>query len=1403
MAGPLETAFIEIVAQLEVGELEDELSAAVSRAVTRAEGHLKRLEKAGIDAADTIGASLEGLGDKLDVRRALNSLSEVENAAGNAASAVGRLGRVDVGLDTTQSDEAATKLLTDLNELTTSIHALDETNIEPDFAGFQTDLRQMLLRTDELQKSVHDLSGQGISIDTKGAVQRLDTLAKAIGQALRDVEALDGRRLDVSVDDVQIKKLIDDVETAERQLRVLDDLHPRVTATFDDTELVQSVRRSTNKVATEADNTLERAFKRVVAFGIAGLVTRGALQATQQLVSAGIAAAGAIENTEIQLNRFFAQSKNLGETSAAFFKDLRQVALSTPFEFQGLADTSRRILAMGASAKETTDDLTTLADAVSSVGGTQEDIDGVVKALSQLSSKGKVDLQDLRQISERLPSLSRQMQIQGVIDELNRLHPGLNATSADFDQLRKSGLITGAVLRDGIIGAMKQIPGVAGAARAASRSLQGALSNLKDFAQVEFADAFSGLGRLLADQLNAAFGSVTTGAALSPLADAIDKVIKSFGRAAELDLPDILNSAVALAPRIANIATALGQLIHDILPAITSLAGGALTSVTGLVGAFDLLFNALDVFPTGVVEAIGGVITTIVLLKHTVGIDVGAAFAKLAAVALPSLFTIEAGVEGVTLAAAAMEAVLTLGLSIAVFGILSAFSDSAEGARKFAEAVDQASASLKELPDTASAALDFVKKFEDQGNKIELGGLDNFFSRLTSGELAGKIGITETALGGLVEKLAAFGPSLKDVDTHSVEFLNALSSVGLTLDDFNKLSDDAKANLFQLSSEFDLGAKAALGAAVGSQQFALVSDDVTNRIVKSAQATGDYVGALQDLKDANNEAAKSELNKAAAGQDPAVVRQIIANNTAFDKSGKAVTDYVGALQDLHGELQKLSDAYAGLISDAPQVAFIFGALNAGVGDFSNNLVALAAESNKAADSFGAGFAITADEVSALAQRLSDTLGTTVTGAQFTALLAQIKTDTEGFKTSLEGAVTGITDIQFAADNFNLDSFFRQLEFMNLARAQVDDNLNKILDRFGGFGAIAIADLTKAGLSKDQFAEAVSELASGGPEAIGKVITDMSSLGEQDLKDLATRLEAAGLTPDNVNKILGVDAFATSTSDIKNNLSDLGAAIGFAQQGGAAARFGATQNALDAAVGDTGAPAATDTNAAAATAGTTAGDSYGTALNKSVTDATTKMLTDTSNALGQLPDKFTGGLASAFLTAATVGRFGSLAVAGSMLSTGPVFKAVGALAGADFADGLVKGMLSKLKDVFLAGFALSIAAALGARAGAQAHSPSELFARIGDDMAAGISLGVSRSSPAMAAVVGRQIALSAPTVDVRPAGRGGATQSAATSPAGAHTGGALVENMIIQSTDPRESTDEIFRRLDGVSKASGR
>lgn len=80
--------------------------------------------------------------------------------------------------------------------------------------------------------------------------------------------------------------------------------------------------------------------------------------------------------------------------------DLQQFALETPFAFDELVDASQRMQALGFEAKEVVPLLRDVGNAVAAVGGGNERLERVIKALSDVRAKGKLQAQEVRQFAE-------------------------------------------------------------------------------------------------------------------------------------------------------------------------------------------------------------------------------------------------------------------------------------------------------------------------------------------------------------------------------------------------------------------------------------------------------------------------------------------------------------------------------------------------------------------------------------------------------------------------------------------------------------------------------------------------------------------------------------------------------------------------------------------------------------------------------------------------------------------------------------------------------------------------------------------------------------------------------------------------------------------------------------------
>jgi len=134
---------------------------------------------------------------------------------------------------------------------------------------------------------------------------------------------------------------------------------------------------------------------------------RGVSQAaagTMAVVAAGLAAAGI---ASIKLAADLEQSRvafttllGSAEKADAFLKDLAKFAASTPFEFVGLQDSARRLLAFGFAAQDIIPLMNSIGSAVAGLGGGKEQIDRVTLALGQMQAKGKVSAEEMNQLAE-------------------------------------------------------------------------------------------------------------------------------------------------------------------------------------------------------------------------------------------------------------------------------------------------------------------------------------------------------------------------------------------------------------------------------------------------------------------------------------------------------------------------------------------------------------------------------------------------------------------------------------------------------------------------------------------------------------------------------------------------------------------------------------------------------------------------------------------------------------------------------------------------------------------------------------------------------------------------------------------------------------------------------------------
>jgi len=161
--------------------------------------------------------------------------------------------------------------------------------------------------------------------------------------------------------------------------------------------VVGNVRRELGSLQQAGAQT-RRSFAQVRAASDVAAVALGGLAASAG--AAGLAAvrlAGQLEQAEIAFETLLGS----GEAAKAFLDDLADFAARTPFDFKGIQDASRLLLAFGFEAEAVLPIVGALGDATAALGGSTAELEGVVRALGQIQTKGRVSTEELLQLAER------------------------------------------------------------------------------------------------------------------------------------------------------------------------------------------------------------------------------------------------------------------------------------------------------------------------------------------------------------------------------------------------------------------------------------------------------------------------------------------------------------------------------------------------------------------------------------------------------------------------------------------------------------------------------------------------------------------------------------------------------------------------------------------------------------------------------------------------------------------------------------------------------------------------------------------------------------------------------------------------------------------------------------------
>lgn len=281
----------------------------------------------------------------------------------------------------------------------------------------------------------------------------------------------------------------------------------------------------------------------------------------------GLVSAAQLEQVQISFNSLLGSA----EEGQRVFRELQKFAAVTPFEFPDVANAAKRFLAfaqnVGMSKDQLQGFLTVVGDLASVTGTGAEGLNRIVLAMGQIASKGKLQLEELMQISEAVPGFSA----------VGAVAQALGVTTAKAMEMISAGEVNATVGINALLEGMKKFPGAAGAMEKQSQTLLGVFSTFKDTVSQTLADAFAPVIPDIKKALTDATPII--GDALKTLAPAIGSLLSAiaplFSVLVKLIVPllvpilDALGPAMTkLAPAIEELAPALGEMAKAMVPII-------------------------------------------------------------------------------------------------------------------------------------------------------------------------------------------------------------------------------------------------------------------------------------------------------------------------------------------------------------------------------------------------------------------------------------------------------------------------------------------------------------------------------------------------------------------------------------------------------------------------------------------------------------------------------------------------------------------------------------------------------------------------------------------------------------------------------------------------------------------
>lgn len=312
-----------------------------------------------------------------------------------------------------------------------------------------------------------------------------------------------------------------------------------------------------SSVSENAVSGIRTAFERIGAVG-----TRLTVGVSAPLAALGVAAVKADADLEALRMGLISVSGSAAAADKQLAR-LAEVAKLPGLGFREAIQGSVNLQAAGFSAQLAERSLKAFGNALATVGKGKADLDGVILALTQIQSKGKISAQEINQLGERLPQIRAAMKAA--------------FGTADTEALQKMGISTQEFI-ERIVAEFEKLPPVTG-------GVKNAFENIRDAAERAMAEF---------------------GAALRPGTELVTK----FAEAAVSKLADMAKGFRELPPAIQATAVALGGLAVAAGPALAAIGQIGL-GITGIATAIPVIKAMSAAVGAGTV-ALGSFVSAII-----------------------------------------------------------------------------------------------------------------------------------------------------------------------------------------------------------------------------------------------------------------------------------------------------------------------------------------------------------------------------------------------------------------------------------------------------------------------------------------------------------------------------------------------------------------------------------------------------------------------------------------------------------------------------------------------------------------------------------------------------------------------------------------------------------------------